>query len=258
MSDYTGTDNLEMMEEAINYNSYLLSLILTRAKKDETIIDFGSGVGTFARELAKGGYNVHCIEQDNRQTAGIIASGLPVTRSLDDIDGRAVDYLYSLNVLEHIEDDTAILRQIYDKLRPGGKLLIYVPAFQILFSSMDRKVGHYRRYTKDDLIKKLHVAKFDVEDARYVDSIGFFATLYFRFAGNKSGSLNRRALIFYDRFIFPLSRLCDFFCACFFGKNLVIFAKKVKTISLERNLHGLDIPLHVSVHRIRCDIATRD
>ena len=214
------------MEEAVNYNKYLLSLVSSRAKKDETIIDFGAGLGTFARELAKNGYRVHCIEQDSRQTKSIIAAGLPVSRSLDDIDENTVDYLYTLNVLEHIEDDMEMLRRIYNKIRPGGKLLIYVPAFQVLFSSMDRKVGHYRRYTKKNLIKMLRRAKFDVEDAKYVDSLGFLASLYFRFAGNDSGSLNRKALIIYDRLIFPLSRFCDFCSAYSFGKNLVIFAKK--------------------------------
>lgn len=226
MSEYTGTDNLEVMADAINYNNYLSSLVLSHARKNEAIVDFGSGIGTFARGLASQGYRVHCIEPDAKQAAMIAAAGLPVSTSVDELADGSVDYLYTLNVLEHIEDDTAALRQLHKKLKPGGKMLIYVPAFQVLFSSMDRKVGHFRRYTKRDLTDKLRAANFDVLSARYVDSIGFFASLYFRFAGNDSGTLNHKALIFYDRIVFPISRMCDAVLSPLFGKNVVVTAKK--------------------------------
>ena len=226
MANYNGTDNLEVMADAINYNKHLLSLVLSNAKKDELIVDLGSGIGTFAIELVKNGFSVRCVEPDSKQAAVISAAGLDVSKSLDGIEDETVDYVYSLNVLEHIEDDMAILRQINRKLKFGGKVLIYVPAFQTLYSSMDKKVGHYRRYIKSDLIKKLELANFSIEKARYVDSMGFFASLYFRFAGNDSGTLNRNALIAYDRFVFPISKLCDNLFGLIFGKNVTVLARK--------------------------------
>ncbi|HEY0847585.1 MAG TPA: class I SAM-dependent methyltransferase [Noviherbaspirillum sp.] len=226
MSEYTGTDNLEVMADAINYNHFLSSLVLKHAQKSESIVDFGSGIGTFARELGKRGLRVHCIEPDAKQAAMIAAAGMPVSTSLDELPDGSIDYLYTLNVLEHIEDDVAALRQLHNKLKPGGKILIYVPAFQVLFSSMDRKVGHFRRYTKQDLTAKLRDTQFSIVSAKYVDSIGFFASLYFRFAGNDSGTLNHKALVFYDRVIFPISRICDVLLSPFFGKNVVVFAQK--------------------------------
>lgn len=231
MSEYTGTDNLEVMADAINYNDFLSSLVLKHARKNESIVDFGSGIGTFAREIAKNGFRVHCIEPDAKQAAMIAAAGMPVSTSIEEIPDGSIDYLYTLNVLEHIENDVDALRQLHRKLKPGGKILIYVPAFQVLFSSMDRKVGHFRRYTKHDLTAKLRNTKFNIVSARYVDSIGFFASLYFRFAGNDSGSLNHKALIFYDRVVFPISRVCDVILSPFFGKNVVVFAQKQARIS---------------------------
>jgi SAM-dependent methyltransferase len=226
VSEYTGTDNLELMAGAINYNKFLSSLVLSHANRNETIVDFGSGIGTFARELDKHGYRVQCIEPDLKQAAIIGAAGLSVSTSLDDIADGSVDYLYTLNVLEHIEEDATALRLLRDKLKPGGKLLIYVPAFQILYSSMDRKVGHFRRYTKQDLAKKLRATGFQILTMRYADSIGFFAALLFRVMGNDSGTLNRTALMIYDRIVFPLSRLCDVVLAPVLGKNLVVVAQK--------------------------------
>lgn len=226
MSEYTGTDNLEVMADAVNYNNFLSSLVLKHARKNEAIVDFGSGIGTFAREIGKHGFRVHCIEPDAKQAAMIAAAGMPVSTSVDDLPDGSIDYLYTLNVLEHIEDDLAALRALHSKLKPGGKILIYVPAFQVLFSSMDRKVGHFRRYTKGKLTSKLREAQFKVVSARYVDSIGFFASLYFRFAGNESGTLNHKALVFYDRVVFPVSRFCDILLSPFFGKNVVVFAQK--------------------------------
>ena len=54
--------------------------------------------------------------------------------------------IYAINVIEHIADDVAALAQLRELLRPGGKLVIFVPAFPMLYSEMDRRIGHFRRY----------------------------------------------------------------------------------------------------------------
>ncbi len=138
----------------------------------------------------------------------------------------SVDYIYALNVLEHIEDDEATLMKIWSKLKPDGVLLVYVPAFQILYSSMDRKVGHFRRYTKRALLEKLRKVGFHVMNARYADSLGFFVSLLFRFLGNNTGSLNCLGLILYDRIIFPISKICDVLFSSFLGKNIIVVARR--------------------------------
>ena len=112
-------------------------------------------------------------------------------------------------MLEHIEDDVGALRELYNKLVPGARLLIYVPAFPVLYTSMDAKVGHIRRYTRGSLLKAVGAAGFRVHRASYADCLGFVATLAFKYSGNASGDVNRSALKLYDRAIFPLSRLLD-------------------------------------------------
>jgi SAM-dependent methyltransferase len=226
-AEYTGTENLEVMAEAKNYNQFLLELISRNAVGADRLVDFGAGIGTFAAALSVKGFNVHCIEPDPRQAAMIADRHLAVSADLHALPDASIDVMYSLNVLEHIEDDEAALRLIARKVRDGGKVLIYVPAFPILFSSMDRKVCHHRRYRKKTLREKVEAAGLKVAHASYVDSLGFFATVLFKLVGNDSGNLNRGALITYDRYVFPISRAADRVLAPFFGKNLFVIAKKV-------------------------------
>lgn len=226
MTEYTGTDNLEVMAEAVKYNRFLISLIQHEARIGEKIVDFGAGIGTFAKEVSSGGFQVHCIEPDKRQLARVLESGLSASPDFNYIEDSSIDLLYTLNVLEHIEDDTAALRLCHDKIKPGGHLLIYVPAFQILYSSMDKNVGHFRRYTRAELSEKVRTAGFDIIKNEYVDCVGFLASLVYKVLGNNSGTINREALIVYDRYLFPLSRLGDTIFNRIFGKNVFLIAKR--------------------------------
>ena len=226
MSDYSGTENLEVMADAVKYNKLLVSLIQREVKPGALVVDFGAGIGTFAQKVAMAGNQVHCIEPDQRQLERIVALGLPASRNIIDFENGSIDLLYTLNVLEHIENDVEVLADCYQKIKPGGHILIYVPAFQVLYSSMDKKVGHIRRYTRATLAEKVSMAGFVVVKNEYVDSAGFFASLLFKALGNDSGAINRDALILYDRYIFPLSRMADFVCNKLFGKNVFLIARR--------------------------------
>jgi SAM-dependent methyltransferase len=223
---YTGTDNLEVMKEAVNYNRALLDLVRTRARKGSRIVDFGAGVGTFALPLQREGYAVECVELDDAQRRVLAANGLPACRTLAGVANASVDFVYTFNVLEHISDDEATLGEIHRTLRPGGTLLVYVPAFPLLYTSMDRKVGHLRRYRRHDLRGKVEAAGFEVRTAEYVDALGFLATLVYRFAGSSAGDIGRGPLRFYDRFVFPVSRWSDRALKRVIGKNLLVVAAK--------------------------------
>ena len=65
-----------------------------------------------------------------------------------------------LDVLEHVESDGETLRLLGKCLKPGGELIIKVPALNCLYSGMDKAIGHYRRYNKRALIKTFRVGRF--------------------------------------------------------------------------------------------------
>jgi SAM-dependent methyltransferase len=223
---YTGVDNLEVMQEAVNYNRYLLDTVLEHAPATGKVMDFGAGSGQFAAPLSKRGLDIVALEPDADLRQRLAQQGLKTAASLQHVADNSLHYVYSLNVLEHIEDDVGALRELYNKLVPGARLLIYVPAFPVLYTSMDAKVGHIRRYTRGSLLKAVGAAGFRVHRASYADCLGFVATLAFKYSGNASGDVNRTALKLYDRAIFPLSRLLDLLARRWIGKNLLLLASK--------------------------------
>ena len=223
---YTGTENLEVMKEAVNYNRMLVDVVKTHARRGERVLDFGAGVGTFALPMQRDGYAVECVELDDAQRATLAAQGLTVHRTLEGIRDGSVDFVYTLNVLEHIDDDVGALRDIGRTLRDDGRLLVYVPAFPVLFTPMDQRVGHLRRYRRHDLRAKVDAAGFDVLRNDYVDSLGFLATLVYRMTGSRSGAIDRGALRAYDRYVFPMSRRLDLALRHVIGKNLLLTARK--------------------------------
>jgi precorrin-6B methylase 2 len=224
--EYTGRDNLEIMREAKNYNRFLLDLVLSQSSIKDLIVDFGAGSGTFSLPVAASRDRLICVETDSVLCSRLLDNGMEVVSNLELLEDGSVDYLYTLNVLEHIQDDEAVIKLWMQKLRPGGRIFVYVPAFQTLFSSMDLKVGHFRRYTKKTLNSKLKKAGFQVVEAKYADSIGYLATLIFKAFDNGEGSVNVHMLKIYDRWIFPLSRILDLIASPFLGKNVYACAIK--------------------------------
>ena len=227
--EYTGVSTLEVLTSAVKYQRFLTGL-LTRAAgvpaAGGKVADFGAGLGALSRDARSLGWQVTCIELDPGLRARLHADGFDAAESLDDISPRSLDFLYSYNVLEHIEDDTGVVSAFHRVLKPGAPLLLYVPAFALLYGPLDRAVGHVRRYRRKGLTDLVESAGFTVEVCHYCDSLGFAAALAYRGVGDRSGQLDERAVKLYDRILFPSSRRLDYFAQRFFGKNLVLIARR--------------------------------
>jgi SAM-dependent methyltransferase len=225
--DYTGTENLEVMADAVNYNRFLRHLVrrwLPEQKRPQ-VADFGAGIGTFSDIFTPAEADVRCMEIDTDLRGRLESKGF----QLDELNVTSQDYdfVYSLNVLEHIADDQGALNQLVHRLKPGGKLMIYVPAFNILWTPMDTLLEHHRRYRRAELQHKLTQAGLSVIKCEYADSAGYFATLLFKLLPGQSGTINRTALILFDRIAFPLGRVLDSLGLKYvLGKN--VFAVAVK------------------------------
>lgn len=223
---YTGIDNLEVMREAENYNRYLLDLIVRHSGGARRAIDFGAGSGTFAVPCTAAGFAVTAVEPDGQLRALVERAGVPAVADAAELADAEFPYAYTLNVLEHIPDDVEALRGLKAKLTPGGRLFVYVPAFAVLFTSMDAKVRHVRRYTRATLSNSLITAGFEIDTIRYADSLGFAATLLFKAFDNGRGDVNRRMLRLYDRVALPVSLALDTLASRWFGKNLFALARR--------------------------------
>jgi SAM-dependent methyltransferase len=222
---YAGVENLEVMREAENYNRYLQSLVERHAAGAKRVIDFGAGSGTFAIPCAAAGFDLTAVEPDDHLRTVLSAARVRAVADVAALPDRGYEFAYTLNVLEHIENDVEALRALRAKLVPQGSLFVYVPAFPVLYTSMDARVHHVRRYTRATLRASLEAAGFEILEMRYADSLGFAATLMFKILDDGSGGVNRRLLKLYDRLAFPVSRALDTLTHRWFGKNLLALVR---------------------------------
>jgi SAM-dependent methyltransferase len=222
---YSGVDVLEALESAHNYNDYLTRLI-RESTESKDLIDFGAGIGTFSKRLRTAGYQVKCIEPDPVQRQILEEQGFDTLANITSVPDDSVAFVFSLNVFEHIQDDSVALREIRQKLKPGGALLIYVPAFACLWTSLDEKLCHHRRYTKKTLRRLAEQEGFVIEDARYADCLGFIAVLIFRALNRSASALNASSITLYDRWLFAPSRVLDRLFDRWFGKNVYVRCRK--------------------------------
>jgi len=81
------------------------------------------------------------------------------------------DTVVCLNVLEHVQDDLEGLRNIYSALQPGGRAIVLVPQDPSIYGTLDKVLGHHRRYTEEDLRKKMAAAGFQIETTTHFNRV---------------------------------------------------------------------------------------
>jgi 2-polyprenyl-3-methyl-5-hydroxy-6-metoxy-1,4-benzoquinol methylase len=131
--------------------SHLRRLPLDRT--EFTTADVGSGLGLFLHKMEADGLaspdRSMGIDPAYQGVTNAIHSSIPIHPAFP--SGSAFDLILMMDVLEHVEDDLALLNSIINHLKNPGYLLITVPALPLLWSSHDRFLGHYRRYTLKSL-----------------------------------------------------------------------------------------------------------
>ncbi|MBN8809434.1 MAG: class I SAM-dependent methyltransferase [Sphingomonas sp.] len=159
--------------------------------KDARILEIGCGTGHNLPMLQQFG-EVDAIEID--PAARAIASarlGKPVgdapLPALPGITRGAYDMIAVLDVVEHIDDDVAALRAMKDCLKPGGKILIAVPAHQWMWSAHDVVNHHHRRYSKATLKAAIDAAGLSPTKFGYFNSLLFPLAAASRIAGRLRG-----------------------------------------------------------------------
>jgi SAM-dependent methyltransferase len=170
---------LEDLRGARHYRRWLCDLVTPYLGDDP--IEIGSGIGDYAAALARGRQRYTATEADPDRLA-VLADRFaadPVVRvrtlRLPTTGTAAHSAAVMLNVLEHIEDDTAALRSVAGLVRPGGAVVVFVPAFPAAMSRFDRMIGHHRRYTRRTLAAALAGAGLRTERLHYVNSVGLIS-----------------------------------------------------------------------------------
>ena len=244
---YNAQDNLEKMQEAVNYNRYQINFITREASKfgnkQLKILDFGAGIGTYADMLKKQGYSVDCVEIDPREKDILNGNGYKVYEGIGQVQSN-YDIIYSLNVLEHIENDAEALEKLKSCLSKDGVIIIFVPAFQLIFTQLDVIADHFRRYSKKDITSLAAKTNLTVK-VKYCDPLGFISALIYRIVGG-SGKLNAGSIQIFDKVIFPISMFIEPLTKSLFGKNiLAIFTNPINDKLNDTSSSKLDNDLSI-------------
>jgi SAM-dependent methyltransferase len=231
-SDPSGFETLETFSRANAFNRWLFEKI-SRYLRGQ-ILEIGSGIGNISAFLLKEQDNVFLSDLrpeycrllqkkfgHNPHLQGVNELDL----SLKDFNSNYPDLLekfdtvIALNVIEHITDDILAIRNAKSLLRNNGKLIILVPAGQWLYNSIDRELGHHKRYSKSGLNNLLDSAGLFVSDCRYFNAA---AILGWWFSGNilREEIISPAKLNFFNRMI-PFFRIADWFVAPFTGISVI-------------------------------------
>ena len=171
-------ETLRRMERAVAYNAWLLERSEPYLGRD--VVDVGAGSGTFAEKVADGTRRVVALEPEpevqptlRRRFAG--RSDVRVepldAGALGDAHPESFDTAICFNVVEHIADDAGAVAAVARALRPGGHLLLLVPAHPFLFGELDRALGHQRRYRRGDVSRLLDAAGLAAVELRHVNPV---------------------------------------------------------------------------------------
>jgi SAM-dependent methyltransferase len=213
-ASYTVADQ-ERMTQANNYFAWQGRLVTRELGR--RVIEVGAGIGNFTRLLldreAVFAMDVEpaCVDRLRKRFAehvnvqvmvGDAASG-----ALRDLTSFEPDSCVCINVLEHVEDDHAALENMRAALTVGGVIVLLVPAFPALYGPIDRNLGHYRRYTRRNLIQTARAARLVIRKMHYVNMAGFFGW-WINAHLLRLPSQSPAQIGFFDRYIVPpLSRI---------------------------------------------------
>jgi hypothetical protein len=226
---------LEGLATAVNHRQWFVDL--GEPYLGESPIEIGSGLGDYAEAWATTpGRTFTATEAEPDRLVAlkdrladhpgirVVSLHLPYDpHGAEALGGHSAAVAY--NVLEHIEDDVEALRSMKDLVRPGGAVVIIVPAFEWAMSNADIATGHVRRYTKRSMRAAMEQAGLQIERIHYANMLGllgyYMATSVFKLMP-KEGPMVK----VYDTFVLPVTRWLESFVRPPFGQSVFAVARR--------------------------------
>ncbi len=177
-----GLRTLRIMEGAGTYNTWLFKQC--KPYLGERVLEVGAGVGNItkflldhatvvATDISEEYVSELRTKFSHFSNVKVETLDLTQTSSVNKLRSSiSVDTILSMNMLEHIENDTLAVENMFQILPSGGRLVLLVPSGQLLFSDLDRNLEHFRRYNKGSLNTQLKAAGFIIERSLYLNALG--------------------------------------------------------------------------------------
>lgn len=211
-----GKVTLDAMEQAPQFNAWMYESV--RPWLGSRIAELGVGRGNMSKFIRRHenvlltDYRLDYLTELKRRWSeqrGLQIAKLDMTARADYEQLRefAPDSVVFLNVLEHIEDDRAVLRNLAATVPASCRIVVLVPFGMKLFSEFDRALGHFRRYEKGELEAKMREAGLEVETQFFFNKIGIFAWYVANTLGGQK-ALKPWQLKLYG-FLTPIFRVLD-------------------------------------------------
>jgi len=231
---YAGRE-LAAMAAAPNYYRWVLRV--SAPEVGRVTLDHGAGVGNFSTILLEAGAEkVIAVEPAQNllpilksRTAGagarILIVGSTLEESVGYLAGQSIDTVFSVNVLEHIEDDVRTLQAMFHIVRKGGRIVIFVPALPALYGTLDQAFGHVRRYRRQELHDKVTAAGFRVVRWRFMNLPGMVP---WWISGRllRARTLAPTTVAAYDRWVVPFLVALEGVCPPPLGQSLLLVAER--------------------------------
>ena len=175
-----GLATLRRVDSLKRYSGYLWSRM--RPFVGDRVLEIGSGTGGISRHLL--GARRLVVSDPRREYRDLLARlfanydhvgvrAMTLGERAPEVERERYDTVVAANVLEHVEDDEAALRQIHALLEPGGRVVLVVPMLRALYGQIDRSIHHFRRYERAELEERLEKAGFAVEAMAPMNALGF-------------------------------------------------------------------------------------
>ncbi len=230
--NYFGRD-LEAMSFATNYHTWIVEEF--KSFLGHNVAEVGAGTGNFTSLLIKENIKHLCAFEPSANMYSVLEERFKGKQKIE-ISNHFLnevghhyesffDSIIYVNVLEHIKEDEQELSYVWNYLKKGGYFLGFVPALSWLYSDLDKKVGHVRRYKKQDLVKLIEHAGFKIIKIKYFDLAGIVPWFILFVLLKKS--ITGAKVSLYDKAVVPLMKRMEGLITPPLGKNLLVVAKKI-------------------------------
>ncbi len=226
--DYQGLDDLKLIDQYLkNYNNMIVNFFTKNIDKNYcSVLDFGAGIGTLAEIFYKKTFiKPECFEICQTSQKILLQKQFKLQNEF--LNAEKYDLIYASNVLEHIEQDHEAVSNIKKMLKKNGYLIINVPAFNFLYTEIDLKVGHFRRYDVGMLKKICDQNDLEIDNIKFFDTSGFFILFFMKLLKiDAHKKITAKNLIFYDKIFVKINIFLDLIFRKICGKNIILIARK--------------------------------